>query len=158
VWTPQTVFVCALMLLGRSEQSFPTVQFIEKAPAPVSPSAEAYVLTDENRVVLITSSWAFRVARAAQDRCGRVQALQQIAGVLARRIVFNHKPGEMLVRGQRVGLIKFGSRTDVIFPQRAEIKVKAGDRVMGGATILARVPVAPKAGPDRMRERTGAFR
>ncbi len=83
MWTPQTVFVCALMLLGRSEQSFPTVQFIEKAPAPVSPSAEAYVLTDENRVVLITSSWAFRVARAAQDRCGRVQALQQIAGVLA---------------------------------------------------------------------------
>jgi len=89
---------------------------------------------------------------------GMTVVFKQIAGVLARRIVFNYKPGETLVRGQRVGLIKFGSRTDIIFPQRAEIKVKAGDRVMGGATVLARVPVAPKTGPDRMRERTGAFR
>src|SRR5689334_2219812 len=89
---------------------------------------------------------------------GMTVVFKQIAGVLARRIVFNYKPGDALVRGQRVGLIKFGSRTDVIFPQRAEIKVKAGDRVMGGATTLARVPVLPKAGPDLMRERTGAFR
>jgi hypothetical protein len=83
MWSPQAVFVCALMLLGRTQQSFPTVQFVEKAPAPVSASAEAYVLTDEKRVVLITSTWAFRSARAAQYQCGRIQALQQIAGVLA---------------------------------------------------------------------------
>ncbi len=52
---------------------------------------------------------------------GMVVVFKQIAGLLARRIVFNHSPGEMLDRGQRVGLIKFGSRTDVIFPQPAEL-------------------------------------
>jgi len=83
VWTPQAVFVCALMLLGRTEQTFPAVQFVDKAPIGVSASAEAYVLTEEKRIVLLTSSWAFRVARQAHYQCGHVEALQQIAGVLA---------------------------------------------------------------------------
>ena len=90
---------------------------------------------------------------------GMTVVFKQIAGLLARRIVFNHKPGEKLARGQRVGLIKFGSRTDVIFPQPAEIKVKPGDRVAGGSTILARVAVAQKTiAPTSKRENTGAFR
>jgi hypothetical protein len=83
VWSAETVFVCALALLGRPEQSFPAVQFIEKVPVGVSPSAEAYVLVEEKRVVLITSTWAFRVAEHAQYQCGRMDALRQIAGVLA---------------------------------------------------------------------------
>lgn len=82
VWSAETVFVCALALLGRTEQSFPAVQFVDKAPPGVSASAEAYTLTEENRVVLITSSWAFRMARQGQYRCDQIQALQQIAGVL----------------------------------------------------------------------------
>src|SRR5689334_3844504 len=89
---------------------------------------------------------------------GMTVVFKQIAGVLARRIVFNHKPGETLVRGQRVGLIKFGSRTDVIFPQPAEIRVKPGDRVAGGSTILARVAVPQKTAPAPARENTGAMR
>jgi phosphatidylserine decarboxylase len=64
----------------------------------------------------------------------------QIAGLLARRIVFNKKPGEYLERGERVGLIKFGSRTDMVFPGHAEVLVKPGDRVSGGASIIARIP------------------
>jgi phosphatidylserine decarboxylase len=68
---------------------------------------------------------------------------KQIAGLLARRIVFNHRPGDTLSRGQRVGLIKFGSRTDVIFAGPAQLSVKAGDRVKGGSSILASVQVAP---------------
>jgi phosphatidylserine decarboxylase len=72
---------------------------------------------------------------------------KQIAGLLARRIVFNHKPGDSLARGQRVGLIKFGSRTDVIFGGPAQLNVKAGDRVKGGSSILARVQVV--AGHDQ---------
>jgi phosphatidylserine decarboxylase len=72
---------------------------------------------------------------------GMIVVFKQIAGLLARRIVFNHKPGDTLARGQRVGLIKFGSRTDVIFPLPAELSVKAGDRVKGGSSILARIPV-----------------
>jgi len=88
---------------------------------------------------------------------GMTVVFKQIAGLLARRIVFNHKPGEKLVRGQRVGLIKFGSRTDVIFPQPAEISVKLGDRVKGGESILAKV--APrKSSTTPKRENTGAFR
>ncbi|MBZ5530205.1 MAG: phosphatidylserine decarboxylase family protein [Acidobacteriia bacterium] len=82
---------------------------------------------------------------------------KQIAGLIARRIVFNHKAGDRLLRGQRVGLIKFGSRTDVIFPSPAELRVKIGDRVKGGSSVLARVSVAPPAG-QQPREHTGAFR
>jgi phosphatidylserine decarboxylase len=89
---------------------------------------------------------------------GMTVVFKQIAGLLARRIVFNHKPGDRLARGQRVGLIKFGSRTDVIFPQPAEIKVKPGDRVKGGATVLACVAVPHKSAPTSARENTGAFR
>jgi phosphatidylserine decarboxylase len=89
---------------------------------------------------------------------GMIVVFKQIAGLLARRIVFNHKPGEKLARGQRVGLIKFGSRTDVIFPQPAEISVKLGDRVKGGASILARASVRPKTPTTAARENTGAFR
>lgn len=89
---------------------------------------------------------------------GMTVVFKQIAGLLARRIVFNHKPGEKLVRGQRVGLIKFGSRTDVIFPQPAEISVKPGDRVKGGSSILAKVTVSRTSPPPRKRENTGAFR
>ena len=89
---------------------------------------------------------------------GMTVVFKQIAGLLARRIVFNHKPGEKLARGQRVGLIKFGSRTDVIFPQSASINVKLGDRVKGGSSILARTTVAPKTPATAARENTGAFR
>ncbi len=67
---------------------------------------------------------------------------KQIAGLLARRIVFDKKVGDRVERGQRVGMIKFGSRTDVIFPAEAEIAVKVGEHVAGGATILAMLPVA----------------
>ena len=62
---------------------------------------------------------------------------KQIAGLIARRIVFDKKVGDTVARGERVGLIKFGSRVDVIFPAGAEIKVKVGDHVAGGSSILA---------------------
>ncbi len=70
---------------------------------------------------------------------GMTIVFKQIAGLLARRIVFNGKPGDTLVRGQRVGMIKFGSRTDVIFPEPNHVSVKVGDHVKGGSSILARV-------------------
>jgi phosphatidylserine decarboxylase len=66
---------------------------------------------------------------------------KQIAGLLARRIVFRPGLGERVERGQRVGLIKFGSRVDVIFPADAALRVKVGDRVKGGASVLAVAPV-----------------
>lgn len=62
---------------------------------------------------------------------------KQIAGLLARRIVFNKKVGDQVSRGERVGLIKFGSRTDILFDPTAHVKVSKGDRVKGGASVLA---------------------
>src|SRR6516162_438366 len=66
---------------------------------------------------------------------------KQIAGLIARRIVFVPREGDRLERGQRVGLIKFGSRVDVIFPAEAELQVKVGQRVKGGSSVLAAMPV-----------------
>ena len=67
---------------------------------------------------------------------------KQIAGLLARRIVFNLAEGASVERGQRVGLIKFGSRVDVILPADAVLHVKVGQRVRGGASVLAAMPEA----------------
>src|SRR5581483_2595788 len=67
---------------------------------------------------------------------GQTVIFKQIAGLLARRIVFNPKVGDRLERGERVGLIKFGSRTDVLFDGSARIDIKVGDRVKGGASVL----------------------
>lgn len=62
----------------------------------------------------------------------------QIAGIVARRIVCWPHEGDNLERGQRFGLIKFGSRTDLVMPPSVEIAVKVGDRVVGGETVIAR--------------------
>jgi phosphatidylserine decarboxylase len=69
---------------------------------------------------------------------------KQIAGLLARRIVFNLKEGDTVERGQRVGLIKFGSRVDVLLPAEAVLQVKVGQRVKGGASVLAAMPDGAK--------------
>ena len=67
-------------------------------------------------------------------------SFKQIAGLLARRIICNLHEGDRVVRGQRMGLIKFGSRMDVLLPSTVEIRVQAGDRVKGGSSILAYMP------------------
>jgi phosphatidylserine decarboxylase len=66
--------------------------------------------------------------------------VRQIAGVVARRIVCAVRENDRLERGQRVGLIQFGSRTEVILPPEAEVLVRVGDRVKGGETAIARRP------------------
>jgi phosphatidylserine decarboxylase len=73
-------------------------------------------------------------------------SFKQIAGLLARRIVCNVKAGDRVERGQRIGLIKFGSRVDVLMPAEANLKVKTGSRVRGGSSVLAVVP-EPVASP-----------
>jgi phosphatidylserine decarboxylase len=79
-----------------------------------------------------------------------VVVFKQIAGLLARRIVFTRKVGDRLERGERVGLIKFGSRTDVIFPAGADMKVRVGENVKGGSTVLA--IAQPQPNPVRLRD------
>lgn len=65
-----------------------------------------------------------------------VVVVKQIAGLLARRIVFWKKPGDALQRGERVGLIKFGSRADVLMEPEVELRVRVGDHVYAGSSVL----------------------
>lgn len=67
---------------------------------------------------------------------------KQIAGLLARRIVFTPRLGDKIARGQKIGMMKFGSRMDIVLPAEAEIRVKKGQRVKGGSSVLAVMPDA----------------
>jgi phosphatidylserine decarboxylase len=65
--------------------------------------------------------------------------LKQIAGWVARRVVSWKKQGETVARGERIGLVRFGSRVDLWLPENAEITVRVGENVKGGATVIARM-------------------
>ena len=80
-----------------------------------------------------------RTTIAIQGEAARV-VVRQIAGVLARRIVCRVRPGDKLASGERFGLIKFGSRTDLIVPASVRLQVKPGDRVRGGETVVGVLP------------------
>ncbi|MGH9529195.1 MAG: phosphatidylserine decarboxylase [Terriglobales bacterium] len=80
---------------------------------------------------------------------------KQIAGLLARRIVFTKKLGDQVARGERVGLIKFGSRTDVLLDASASLQIKVGDRVKGGATVLAILSPVPQHASLETASRAG---
>jgi phosphatidylserine decarboxylase len=69
---------------------------------------------------------------------GRI-ALKQIAGLVARRIVFDHSPGDEVQRADRIGLIRYGSRVDVFLPDGAKILVSEGDKVRAGESPIARL-------------------
>ncbi|ACY48878.1 phosphatidylserine decarboxylase family protein [Rhodothermus marinus] len=78
---------------------------------------------------------------------------KQIAGVLARRIVFHLKEGDTVRAGQRFGIVRFGSRMDVIVPPHIRFEVKVGDRVRAGETVLGRLVARPETeavGVDRL--------
>lgn len=64
---------------------------------------------------------------------------KQVAGILARRIVCWKRAGDQLALGERFGLIKFGSRTDILLPANVDVVVSEGARVQGGATIIGRI-------------------
>ena len=80
-------------------------------------------------------------------------AVRQIAGAYARRIVCALRPGQVVVRGEKIGMIKLGSRTELIVPDRpsVRIEVNVGDRVSAGVSLLARREVAGPQGSDTTR-------
>ena len=77
-------------------------------------------------------TWAFQNSRATI-------VVRQLTGAIARRIVGWSQLGDELKRGERFGMIRFGSRTEVYLPVDAEVLVKIGDRVVGGLTVIARL-------------------
>jgi phosphatidylserine decarboxylase len=83
---------------------------------------EASQQNEQNEVELADGEW----------KC----TVRQIAGVVARRIVFTKKEGDQLGRGERFGLIQFGSRVDVLLPSEVGVRVAVGDRVKGGESVL----------------------
>jgi phosphatidylserine decarboxylase len=89
---------------------------------------------------------------------GQTVIFKQIAGLLARRIVFTKQLGDVVARGERVGLIKFGSRVDVVFTPESEVSVKIGDHVAGGSTILAVARVASVPAPVLSESERGGTR
>lgn len=78
-----------------------------------------------------------RNAMLIETSDGQQVTLVQVAGLVARRIVCYPAVGSFVLRGQRMGLIRFGSRCDLYLPKDAKVNVKMGDRVLGGETILA---------------------
>jgi phosphatidylserine decarboxylase len=77
-------------------------------------------------------TWAFENARATI-------VVRQLTGAIARRIVAWSQVGDVLEKGERFGMIRFGSRTEVYLPLNAEVLVKIGDKVRAGATVIARL-------------------
>ena len=71
------------------------------------------------------------------DSHGRTLVVRQVVGLLARRIVCRVVQGQELERGQRIGLMKFGSRMDVFLPTESQIRVRVGDTVVAGETVVA---------------------
>jgi phosphatidylserine decarboxylase len=102
---------------------------------------------------------AAMVARASAENEQNVISLstaagemmfKQIAGLIARRVVCWKKPGDVVARGERIGLVRFGSRVDLWVPRDVEILVKLGDNVKGGSSVLARWPV--RVGSDSNKQ------
>jgi phosphatidylserine decarboxylase len=85
-----------------------------------------------------SSSKNENIVMVLEGKQGRV-LVRQVAGYLARRTVCKAKVGDILKRGERYGIIKFGSRLDVYMPKDTKIVVKLGDRVKGGETVLGMV-------------------
>lgn len=85
------------------------------------------------------------VVRSA-DGEARTVVFRQVVGLLARRVVTRVGPGDTVVTGERIGLMKFGSRMDVFVPPTVELCVAKGDKVIAGETVLARWPEATAAG------------
>lgn len=125
-WQQVTIFLSPMDVhINRSPVSG-RVTRIEYRPGRFLPAYDARSTDNELNEVWI-------------DHDGQPIVFRQVVGILARRIVCRVREGEELARGQRIGLMKFGSRMDVFLPPAADLRVRVGDRVIGGATVLAQL-------------------
>jgi hypothetical protein len=144
MWTAEVVFVCALSLLGRSPQSFPPTQLVQRASASVSPLAQAYIDREGGaHVVLITSTPAFTAARESRTHCSDLEALREIAGVLAHEEwhVRHGADEEGAYDAQLIALLFVGAAQDGALYHKvvqAKLAVLAAARPTPTATVAAR--------------------
>lgn len=104
-----------------------TVKFLHYQPGSFAPAFLQDTHSNEHNLMVISTP---------QGEIG----VKQIAGVLARRIICWSNLGDDLIRGERFGLIRFGSRVDLLLPVNAEVLVSVGDQIYGGQTVVARWP------------------
>jgi phosphatidylserine decarboxylase len=108
--------------------------------SPVTGRLEAYAYVPGTKVAAFAdkASTENEQTRITMKTAAGSLTFKQIAGALARRIVFYPRVGDEIPRGARIGLIKFGSRVDLFLPDGAEPLVKRGDKVFAGRTSIAR--------------------
>lgn len=148
MWSVEAVFVCALSLLGRSEQTFPPVEFVGHPPVGVSASAQAYVHGPGARITLITSTAAFTNARRSQFACADIDAIREIAGVLAHEEwhVRHGADEESAYNAQLTTLAAVGVRLDSALYHKvfkAKLTVIAASRRHARAPKLGASPDEP---------------
>ncbi|MGH7783092.1 MAG: phosphatidylserine decarboxylase [Candidatus Binatia bacterium] len=118
--SPLNVHINRSPIAGRIEK----IEYIPGKKMPAT-NDEASLLNERNSLTIVGKDMTV--------------VCTQIAGILARRIVCWNKEGDNLESGQKFGMIKFGSRTDVLMPSTVEVQVHVGDRVVGGETIIAKL-------------------
>lgn len=106
------------------------VTHVKHVPGKFHKAFEPAALTENERTEITINS-----------RFGEI-SFSQVAGILARRIVCGLREGDQVTRGDRFGLIRFGSRVDVFLQPEVEIQVKLGDKVAGGVSVIGRYPQA----------------
>lgn len=102
-----------------------TVELVQYNPGKFHVASVDKASLDNEQTAMVVASGRFKIL------------VKQIAGLVARRIVCYAKAGDTIKRGDRYGLIRFGSRVDIFLPKNAEIKVKTGDRIKGARDVIA---------------------
>ena len=112
--------------------------------SPIAGTISRYAYTPGKKLAAFSPKASLENEQNMIDMAGEGRRIvfKQIAGALARRIVFRKKPGDHCARGERVGMIRFGSRVDIFLPAEAEVAVGPGDKVKAGLTVVARFPEA----------------
>jgi phosphatidylserine decarboxylase len=107
--------------------------------SPASGRVSAYTYTPGRKMAAfdVKSSLENEQNRITIDAARGPITFKQIAGALARRIIFRLRPGDPIARGERIGMIRFGSRVDLFAPDGTEILVERGNKVKAGKTAVA---------------------
>jgi phosphatidylserine decarboxylase len=117
-----------------------TITNLEYRPGKFSAAMRASASTDNEQNVITLASDSGEIV------------FKQIAGLIARRVVCWKKTGERVARGERIGLVRFGSRADLWLPRDSELLVKVGDHVQGGSSVVAYWPPRAKSAHSPSQE------